>query len=544
MCVNLRQKLAVVVQRLTDEQLLALANPKSDEHMKSATKVIPGDMFSTEELVTHNKMACSCCSKLFYRKSALKRHIQHHAQLRSYACDVPGCSYAGKFPNNLQKHKRAVHPSILYTCLLCGKNLKTRQNYKLHMANHNTETPGVFKCLYPKCKKLFKNGDDFRKHTKEKHEDVKRIQCEVCEKFFASKITMSKHIILHWDQRPFKCDAAGCSYSAKRSGSLLRHKNNLHTFHLLRCGHCGKMFKNKIRFKVHLRKHRLDTPAVFICLHIYCQQTFFASEDLKTHMDRHELNKCDVPGCLFMCKLKRNLHTHWGNVHSIWLHKCQLCGKGFYYPKDLKRHMQIHETGEPGVIKCGKNKCKQTFTSIVNLKEHLANHGNLICQQNASKYYVKEFECHLCGKNIKGRKTDLKIHMEKHETDTSGVIKCIYRGCKQTFPSATDLKQHALQHKDVSLRPYACDLPQCKYASRNKENLNYHKRKVHSSNLYTCALCGRQIKHFCNIARHMLKCLQNHLSAESTKSYIEGPNAAEGNQDVVCKDEIEEEVFD
>jgi Zinc finger, C2H2 type len=543
MCVNLRQKPTVVVQRLTDEQLLALANPKSDEHIKSAIKLIPGDMLSTEELVTHNKMACNCCSKLFYRKSALKRHIQHHALLRSYACDVPGCSYAGKFPNNLWNHKRAVHPYILYTCLLCGKNLKTRQNYRLHMAYHKTETPGVFKCLYHKCKKLFENGEDFRKHT-EKHEDVKRIQCDVCEKLFACKKSMAKHIILHWDQRPFKCDAPGCSYSAKRSESLLSHKNNIHTFHLLRCGHCGKMFKIKTRFKVHLRNHRLDTPAVFICLHINCQQTFVASEDLKRHMERHELNKCDVPGCLFMCELMHNLHTHKGNVHSIWSHNCQLCGKGFDRSSYLKRHTQSHETGEPGVIKCTKNKCKQTFTSIANFKKHLTNHETFFLQQNEARVNANEFVCHLCGNILKSGKADFKKHVKKHETETPGIIKCHFSRCKQTFTSATDLKQHALQHRDVSLRPFACDFPQCNYTSRENSILLKHKRQVHSSNLHTCDMCGRQIKNLSSMARHMLKCLQNHLSAECAKSSVQGPNAAAEYQELVCKDEIEEVVFD
>jgi Zinc finger, C2H2 type len=543
-CISNGWKLKVMVQRLTDEHLLTLTKPKCNEHLKSATKVIPCNMFSTEKLKTKNKMACSCCSKLFYRKSALKRHIQHHAQLRSYACDVPGCSYAGKFPNNLRDHKRAVHPSILYTCLLCGKNLKTRQNYRLHMANHNTETPGVFKCLYPKCKKLFENCDDFRKHTEEAHEDVKRIQCDVCEKLFACKKTMARHIILHWDWRPFKCDIPGCSYSAKRSQSLLRHKNNLHTFHLLRCGHCGKMFKNKTRFKVHLRKHRLDTPAVFICLHINCQQTFFASEDLKTHMERHELNKCDVPGCLFMCELKHNLHTHRGNVHSIWSHNCQLCGKGFHHPSPVKRHMQRHETREPGVIKCTKNNCKQTFTSIAKFKKHLANHETFFLQQNEASVNANEFVCHLCGNILKSGRADFKKHVKRHETETPGVIKCLFSRCKQTFTSVTDLKQHTLQHWDVSLRPFACDFPQCNYTSRENKHLLQHKHHVHSSNLYTCNMCGGQIKNLPSMARHILKCLQNHLSAECTKSSVEGPNAAEGNQDVVCKDEIEEVVFD
>jgi predicted NBD/HSP70 family sugar kinase len=43
------------------------------------------------------------------------------------------------------------------------------------------------------------------------------------------------------------------------------------------------------------------------------------------------------------------------------------------------------------------------------------------------------------------RERALMIHEVKHET-AAGVLKCIHRGCKQTFTSATDLRQHVAKH--------------------------------------------------------------------------------------------------
>jgi KRAB domain-containing zinc finger protein len=294
--------------------------------------------------------------------------------------------------------------------------------------------------------------------------------------------------------------------------------------------------------KQHEEKHKTDTPGVSKCLHGGCNEAFFVPKDLMAHMKQHK-TECDVPGCLFTSKLKCDLHVHRKKVHSIWPHICQLCGKGFE-SNNFKRHMKRHDTGEPGVIKCTKNKCKQTFISVADFKTHLDNHESIVLQQNVSKVNSNKFECQLCGKILKGHGSFLQTHLVKHETETPGVIKCIFQGCKQTFTSASDLKQHAAKHWDVSLRPLVCDFPQCNYASNNNYILHQHKRKVHSSNVYTCDMCGRQFKHLSYIARHIRKYQLKQLSAENPKSTVERQKTTEEFQVIVCKDEIEEVIFD
>jgi KRAB domain-containing zinc finger protein len=481
---------------------------------------------STKEMkkrrIQNNQLSCDVCSKNFSCKSQLKWHMKQHSQLRKCDCDVPGCKYSAKVPYNLKNHEKRVHTFILYTCLLCGKNFKMHIFYKLHVAKHNTETPGVVKCLHPKCKKLFENGDDLQNHTKEAHEKVKKLQCNECNKFFASKANVIQHIKHHWDQRPFQCDKPGCSYSAKRSYHLQRHQDQVHSFSVNRstCIYCGKMIKDSVSFKEHVEKHKTNTAGVFKCHLINCKELFSAPLDLKTHVEQHKLHSCDIACCLFKSERKINLHLHRRTVHSIFLHNCQLCSKGFDHSRDLKQHMQFHETVEPGVIKCSKNNCKQTFTSRVDLKMHLDNHKTLFVHQKCLKLTTKKFECHLCGKIIKSPKRNFERHVVKHETGTPGVIKCIFGGCKQTFTTTTDLKQHYLEHWDVSLRPFACDFPQCNFAFKLNGDLLRHKRQVHSSNLYTCELCGRQFKHLSYVALHFKRCHLYPQNVEISKSTL------------------------
>jgi KRAB domain-containing zinc finger protein len=579
-CIKTGWKLKVLVQRLSEEEILALSKPHSDgsqshenhgenlkstellqQHADSHSTPIPGKIkcsfksctlvfSSLEDFKEHNEMhfqamqfSCDVCGKLFTRKSKCRLHMQRHTKLRPYACDVPGCSYLGKVPFDLYKHKKRVHSSILYTCLLCGKNIKTHQNYKLHMAKHNKDMPGVSASIHQSCKQPFKNVEYLRKHPTVAQTNLKQLQCNQCSKCFASKSILANHIIMHWDWRPFKCDSPRCSFAAKRLQDLQSHKNKVHTLNRFTCSHCGKMIKDRVWFKYHEEKHKTNTPGVLKCLHFGCRETFSVTKDLRTHTKQHQTDcECDVPGCLSTSQVNHDLHVHRRKMHT-----CQLCGKGFHNSSRLKQHMHSHETEEPGVIKCAITNCKQTFTSRADLKKHLDNHEALILHQNESKINANEFECQLCGKIIKGRRSALHKHVVKHETGTPGVIKCIFRGCKQTFTSDTDLKVHAAKHWDDSLRPlrpFTCDFPQCNYASRMNNNLVNHKRIMHSSNLYTCHLCGKQFKNLLNVYQHITNCDKKQLSADNPNLTAERPKTVEEQQEMVFKDEIEEVVFD
>jgi KRAB domain-containing zinc finger protein len=569
-CIITGRQMKLIVQCLSEDQIFAETQPHSDdsqrpnchgEHLKSAeflhptlipdnikctfkncSLIFPSSQDMKEHKETHcqaTKFQCDVCGKLISSKKYLPQHMNRHTHLRIFDCDVPGCSYLGMLYTDLQNHKKKVHTSILFTCLLCGKNIKMFENYKLHMAKHDTsDPPGIITCLYPKCKEVLKSAAHLRKHNKESHKDLKMFQCNDCDKCFPLKKTLARHVMVHWDWRPFKCDIPGCSYSAKVARHLQRHKDQMHTLDLFKCiSHCGQTFKNRVSFKQHFEKHKTGGPGILKCPHIGCEETFTVLSDLKTHIRQHKLNKCDVPGCLFMSKVKLDLCVHRKKVHSIWSHNCQLCGKGFDKSSHLVRHVQFHETGEPGVIKCAKKHCKQTFTSIADFKKHLVNHENLFVQQN-------EFECQLCGKIIKSNRTNFERHVLNHETDTPGVLKCTYWKCKLTFTSATDLKQHYLGHWDVSLRPFACDFPQCNFAGTHKRSLYIHKRQVHSSNLYTCDMCGKQFKNLSSIAPHFMRRHLKQLSAEKPNPTDKRPTTAEKQQELICKDEIEEVVFD
>jgi hypothetical protein len=365
-----------MVRRLSEERILALTKHHSNgsQTLMQCTFKNCARIFSTsEDLKLHKEMhlrrmkiPCTICCYRFTNNSMFKRHMRRtHSQTRLYKCDVPGCSYSGKDSLYLLRHKREVHTAILNTCLLCGKITKSHYYHKLHVANHNTDTPGVFKCIYMKCTQLFQSGDDLRKHADETHKRTEKFYCNECGKCVASKYTLSYHIQLHWAKRSFKCDTPGCSYAAKKINELQRHKTNVHRLNLLTCCHCGLKIKSIPSLKQHLDKHEsANTPDAFKCHHVDCHATFSKPSDLMVHVEQHiEKRECDVPGCSYTSNLLNEMQLHRMNDHSIWPHSCQVCNRSFIAERYLKQHMStVHKNRESKEF----NWCNETLTSGAN----------------------------------------------------------------------------------------------------------------------------------------------------------------------------------
>jgi KRAB domain-containing zinc finger protein len=452
-----------MVQRLTEEQLLAVAKPHSgglQSHERSNPRSgqiqCPSGkcaliISSSEKLKKRNKslrFSCDICGIIFNRKGTLKLHIERHFRLQSLKCDFPGCVYSSKVTRDFIRHKTRVHPSILYTCLLCGKNLKMIKSYNYHVSIHKTETPGVFKCGHKGCKKLFINGDNLRKHFNEAHEDMNQIQCIKRSKFFDTnrqlrfscdvcganlkrKYTLKRHIERHTHLRLLKCDVPGCLYSGKVSRDLYRHKKRVHSSILYTCLLCGKNFKRLDNYKYHVAIHKTEMPGAFKCHYRSCQMRFENGDDLTKHfkkahediikfqcnkhskgfatnmqLQEHEkLHRDEKPFVVDCTNSDQNVKSTQplkNNVLTISLFTCSHCGKMFKSSEKFKKHIQKHQFVQTGVYKCLRPGCRKKLTSLFDLREHVDAH-----------YGVQRFTCHECG-NLTVSKEQLQQHMLQH----------------------------------------------------------------------------------------------------------------------------------
>jgi KRAB domain-containing zinc finger protein len=582
-CVNSGRKLKLTVQRLTDEQLLACQDPEPSEkhqtkvrhecqlcgenlksaeflktHVDSHSTPIPGEIkcsfdnkctliFTSSAILKEHRqehyqalqISCEVCGKRFRLKCYLRLHMLRHAKTRLFSCDAPGCSYMGKTIHSLRSHMTSKHCFVVCTCHLCGKKLKS-EFFKHHMMRHNADTPGVLKCLYQGCKKLFQNGDDLRKHTDELHLVDKKFQCDVCGKCYASKGKVREHMRWHSDLRPFKCDVTGCIYSGQTKSALRNHVRNMHNCKYSTCCYCGREYKNDFLYARHLQKHLTDTPGVFKCLHTGCKQTFTEVEELRKHVnqkDSHDIVKqfacgvcgqinssktllenhmllhqvgkiaCPIPGCNFFSNSLTQMHSHRITVHVVRFEKtCQLCGQGCYAAPQYEQHMEEHKTKAEGIAKCLFKDCQEIFPD---LKPHMKQHGYIhecdvpdclfasssesdLQLHKITMHSIWPHNCQLCGRGF-DRLSNLVSHLKCHETGELGVVRCLKNNCNMTFTAEADLRKHVEIHRKPSP------------AVKDSWVLTLQSLEDPHSKVNECSLCGKIVNTRVARQKHTLK---------------------------------------
>lgn len=118
----------------------------------------------------------------------------------------------------LKNHKKSVHPEeLLHICHICGKGYATRSLLQAHIKAHNS-----VKQLCTICNKMIVG---LRNHIKYMHQPKEYVQCEICGTNVQKGKFVNQHYKLHHSGQKFPCTI------------------------------CGKEFKMKHCFRVHMETH-------------------------------------------------------------------------------------------------------------------------------------------------------------------------------------------------------------------------------------------------------------------------------------------------
>ena len=139
--------------------------------------------------------------------------VHHQAKHGILYCDQ--CTKAFNNPTSLERH-RYQHKELKYVCT-CGakfafeSQLQTHSIVRRKILEHH--------CVYPMCKKLFKNKGDLTHHAEE-HRRPKH-QCPDCMYSNSNIRNLESHRRMHNNITPYHCDRRGEDF--KYNSQYWRH---------------------------------------------------------------------------------------------------------------------------------------------------------------------------------------------------------------------------------------------------------------------------------------------------------------------------------
>ncbi|XP_076303940.1 zinc finger E-box-binding homeobox 2-like isoform X3 [Tachypleus tridentatus] len=110
---------------------------------------------------------CPLCKKSYSLSTNLKRHLRLHHDRQSKSVKVtatcPVCGQKLATSSSLNRHLATHYPSTSkYECNLCGKHVKRKDHYNLHMRQAHGSREQLYVC--PKCDKVFTTGHYLNRH--------------------------------------------------------------------------------------------------------------------------------------------------------------------------------------------------------------------------------------------------------------------------------------------------------------------------------------------------------------------------------------------
>ncbi|XP_076829019.1 zinc finger and BTB domain-containing protein 41 [Brachyhypopomus gauderio] len=389
-------------------------------------------------------LKCPKCDKTFDRIGKYKSHTRVHTGEKPFQCDV---------------------------CLQC---YSTKSNLTVHKKKHTSDAPvqrKEHKC--PFCNKLHASKKTLGKHVKRFHPDhvqdfmnmrkrkSEGWKCDICHKSFTRRPHLEEHMILHSQDKPFKC--AYCDDYFKSRFARLKHQEKYH-LGPFPCDICGRQFNDTGNRKRHIECTH-GGKRKWTCF--LCGKSVRERTTLREHLRIHSGEKphlCSICGQSFRHGSSYRLHLRVH--HDDKRYECEECGKTFIRHDHLKKHRKIH-TGERAhqCEECGKCFRRADHLTVHYKSIHL---GEKVWR----KYKVLVHQCEVCKKEFRG-KTNLMTHFRTHSGEKPH--RCVI--CNQTFRIKKTLTKHMVIHSDV--RPFNCS--HCSATFKRKDKLKYHMDHVHST---------------------------------------------------------------
>lgn len=408
-----------------------------------------------------------------------KNHKYVHPKNTLFNCDKYNKSYIQL--DALKKHK-VIN---LFRCPICHENFFEKSSLKAHKRIHDLKS--VNQCNI--CQKYFKSKSSVSKHIRRIHNLTQEYECSRCSKVFYKRYEIVNHIFKNHQEDYSKYSCESCS-------KLYEFSNN--SFYSLKksyykCDVCPRSFTSSHRLDQHYRWH-LDIND-FNCKH--CSQQFSKFSVYLSHEKTHVGEKpfrCNFCGKWFPISSNINIHVGYNNIFV-----CKFCEKIFSHMSLLLSHEKIHLQKEQSKSKS----LNKLFNQLSNLRLHT--------QKRCTNR--KQYKCN--KSDIFIRSSTFRSHSQTH------VIKNVQ---ENDSDSNIETKPSFIKHMDNGR--FKCDL--CHEIFFDQKMFTTHKctknptssfkknhGKIYKNNkLFKCDVCFTSFVHSTSLNRHK----KRHLEFEKNLS--------------------------
>ncbi|KAL4227034.1 hypothetical protein ACF0H5_015010 [Mactra antiquata] len=296
---------------------------------------------------THGIFQCKRCQFRTDNEDTLEEHSALEHKDRSDCKFCKNCNrYVKCSEITLEKHMEECQGRIPFKCPECSKEFQYESSLKCHVVSHYPDQPKLFSCDQCDYKSNYKAN--LKKHIRHIHEQrgERNVKCTECDKLFYTEDNMKRHLKLHSEEKPHKCDKDDCGKTFKTINGLKFHmlSHQIDRPYACKTEGCDRSFKTSRALGLHLNEFHKQAAKNYKCTEEGCDMAFYKKSHLDRHIDAHKDNRTHF--CLFIT-----------------------CTKAFRTAEALKVHTRVHTDEKP--LKCEHcdYRCRQKSSITFHMKK-------------------------------------------------------------------------------------------------------------------------------------------------------------------------------